>query len=471
VTETGPKLYHKALRKAYADTAGYERIFPAKLSAYRKKRYTNEELPEQIIRRGPLPKAQKGTEQDIIKLFAKIYKKQGWDKYAKFDNKGGFNQPYILFKAKNMIDPKQRRLKWAKVRPIAPGTKHPMRKLLHYVGRAWSYVTREIPGEHCVINKTSEVPEFFREVNRTLTKEGKLKINIFDIEGCYPNMPKETIRFAMRNVLAKIQAETGHSAVCVPRFSDTQPCSWSTKKSTTQRIPFQVMLDVMEFSLDNAMVMMPGRRLLRQCKGIPMGDPISPGMTIGTCAWMENEWMQSLAEPDKRYFRMKRFMDDICVAYVDHPRWDSAAFLQDLEKSHCYQEPLKLEAGRDGTFLETRFWIENNRIRFKLKNDNETHIDTVWRYQHWESNSTFLQKRATLTACLRKVQSMASDPVCLGDSALAKIAEFRRLRYPLSVCQKACNYLGQPRGRARGSLSDTHFVNRLTVQSPGVGET
>lgn len=47
----------------------------------------------------------------------------------------------------------------------------------------------------------------------------------------------------------------------------------------------------------------------------------------------------------------------------------------------CYQKPLKLEAGKDGTFLETRFWIEGDQIRFRLKNDNEGHDQKVWRYQ------------------------------------------------------------------------------------------
>ena len=97
--------------------------------------------------------------------------------------------------------------------------------------------------------------------------------------------------------------------------------------------------------------------------------------------------------------------------------------------SECYQKPLKLEAGKDGTFLETRFWIEGDQIRFRLKNDNEGHDQKVWRYQHFDSNTPFLQKRATLTACLRKVQHQSSDKAAMGYSALEKIAEFRRLRY------------------------------------------
>ena len=70
----------------------------------------------------------------------------------------------------------------------------------------------------------------------------------------------------------------------------------------------------------------------------------------------------------------------------------------------------------------------------------------VWRYQHWDSNTPFLQKRATLTACLRKVQQQASDPAAMIPSALDKIAEFRRLRYPESVLSKACNFLGASTG-------------------------
>ena len=110
-------------------------------------------------------------------------------------------------------------------------------------------------------------------------------------------------------------------------------------------MPFQVMLDVAEFSLDFAMVKMPDGTILRQVKGIPMGDPISPGMTIGTCGWMENEWMQTLTKEDKRYFRAKRFMDDILLVYAQTPRWDAARFVSDMQQSVIYQEPLCLEPG------------------------------------------------------------------------------------------------------------------------------
>jgi hypothetical protein len=202
----------------------------------------------------------------------------------------------------------------------------------------------------------------------------------------------------------------------------------------------------LDFSLDYAMVRMPDGRILRQREGIPMGDPLSPGMTIGACAWMEHEWMQTIAQEDRQYFRMKRFMDDICVVHAKSASWDSARFVKDLAASECYQEPLKLEEGRSDTFLETRFWVQGNEIRYRLKNDNEGGSAKIWRYQHWDSNTPFLQKRATLMACLRKVQQQASDKPSLGASALEKIAEFRRLRYPDSVLSKACTFLGATTG-------------------------
>ena len=84
----------------------------------------------------------------------------------------------------------------------------------------------------------------------------------------------------------------------MPRFSKTAPCEWRKRRSDDGRyvwLPFDVMIDVMDFALDHAIVRMPDGTLKRQKEGIPMGDPLSPAMTIITCAWMENEWMKTVA--------------------------------------------------------------------------------------------------------------------------------------------------------------------------------
>ena len=281
--------------------------------------------------------------------------------------------------------------------------------------------------------------------------KGDLKAVVLDIEGCFPNMPKETIRFALRDIINEIQKTTAYKGVLVPARADSRRCHWAKAVDSTKHsyvnLPFQIMLDIIDFSLDFAFVRMPSGQLLQQMQGVPMGDPTSPGMTVGTCAWMEKEWIKSIDPTDRKRFAARRFMDDIMIIYREDPDWDHHRFISDFRRSECYQQPLTLTDGREGVFLENKFWVKKNKIDFTIKNDNEEK-NTIWRYHHFYDNTTYEQKRATLVACLRKVQHLSSDPVLMGDAALAKIAEFRRLRYPVSVLCKICSFLGASSGEA-----------------------
>jgi len=205
------------------------------------------------------------------------------------------------------------------------------------------------------------------------------------------------------------------------------------------------MLEVMEFSLDNAFVKMPDDTIMRQMEGIPMGDPISPGMTIGTCAWMEKEWMASLTSTDKLMFRAKRYMDDIIMVYAKAQWWDHQRFVDDFTRSEVYCKPLKLTDGDQNTFLETTLQLTSDGFRYWLKNQNETERK-VWRYQHYGSYSPVGQKKALVKACLRKVHNMASDERALKASAETKLREFEDLAYPVPVLKQMCNYIATTTG-------------------------
>ena len=147
-----------------------------------------------------------------------------------------------------------------------------------------------------------------------------------------------------------------------------------------------------------------------------MGDALSPGMTIGTCGWMEREWMASLDDDTKRNFMARRYMDDILLL-MRKGGWDSQRFYEDFRRSECYARPLDLEEASDGTFLETYFTVEHDRIEYRLKNANEGDVKKVWRYQSWESYSPSEQKRRTLVATLKKVAAMASSEKEMMNSA------------------------------------------------------
>ena len=305
-------------------------------------------------------------------------------------------------------------------------------------------------GEHFVLNHGGLVPAFLKEAEQ-LRAFGEIDVIIRDIEGCYPNMPKETIRWALRRIAKDLEEKHGYGGVTVPKWSPTKACSWKPPKNKgAVFIPWQVMLDVMEFSLDNALIEAPegGKKLLRQVSGIPMGDPISQGMTVGTCAWMENEWMSWLSAKDKEMFRAKRYMDDILLIFSKNPGWDYKKFVADFERSECYQAPLTLEEGGRGTFLETTFELQaNGTFRHHLKNENNMgERPKIWRYTDLRSHGRYEQKRALITGRMRAVHKMASDKLALRQSALQKLNEFKRLGYPPGLLRGVCNFMGATTG-------------------------
>ena len=184
---------------------------------------------------------------------------------------------------------------------------------------------------------------------------------------------------------------------------------------------------------------MPNGELLKQCKGIPMGGPLSPGATIVTCAWMEQEFLHSLHKEDRSYFTAKRYMDDVIMVCKDGGCWDHSHFLHELT-TNCYMPPLNLEPSAEGVFLETEFEICNNQIVHRLKNDNkDARHPKVWRYQHFNSYAPYARKRAAITNALNKVSFHASDEAQIIGSGITKMREFIQAGYPYTVLKYCAN--------------------------------
>ena len=90
-------------------------------------------------------------------------------------------------------------------------------------------------------------------------------------------------------------------------------------------------------------------------------------------------------------------------------------------------------------------WGVDPSIRYWLKNDNEKEIK-IWRYKHFYSHGEYKQKRSIITACLRKVQKLASDETVMIKSATHKIKEFTQLKYPQSTLKGICTFLAATAG-------------------------
>ena len=48
----------------------------------------------------------------------------------------------------------------------------------------------------------------------------------------------------------------------------------------------------------------------------PMGDSLSPAIAIGTCGYMEQEFLANIRDANAKSFEFCRYLDDICKVPV-----------------------------------------------------------------------------------------------------------------------------------------------------------
>ena len=367
-----------------------------------------------------------------------MYNTRKWKAYGTFNTKGDLNVPYAILKTKKVVDPEMRQHCNKKMRPIAPSTKHPLSQIMHRAGRAWYFMSTTLPGEHFVLNRCDQVPMKLEDANRRF--EGNITVINQDIEGCFPNMPQHTIKEAARWA-CRAFTNLGHRGVWVPKQGKKLKCTFQPKGGEWKYvwIPFSALLELLDFSLNNALIEMPNGCILKQCKGVPMGGAISPGATVITLAFMEQKYLATLSPRVKENFIALRYMDDLLT--VIHTK--SNHIVETYKNVRIYEGDLRLETTTPFTFLET--WLEVNtqgKITYRLKNDNEwCSVPKVWRYQHWHSGASYTLKRGILLATLKKVDRMASDPSQLFISATEKIREFFHKQYPPGTIGFACNVM------------------------------
>ena len=321
-------------------------------------------IAEHCINTKPPPTISKGSKADIIKAWKHVYTTRKWKMYGSFNTKGDLNVPYGILKAKKVVDPEMRQLGYKKMRPIAPSTKHPLSQILHRAGRAWYFMSTTLPGEHFVLNRCDEVPKRIEEANRKF--DGNMAIINQDIEGCFPNMPQNTIKEAARWA-CRAYTNLGHHGVWVPKQGKKLKCSFRPLGARWKYIwiPFSALIEFLDFSLDNALVELPNGSILKQCKGVPMGGAVSPGATVITLAFMEQKYLASLSMLKKQHFIALRYMDDLLT--IIHTKEDH--LVDTIKNAKIYEEELRLELTSPHTFLETRLEATNNgKIAYRLKN-------------------------------------------------------------------------------------------------------
>ena len=180
-----------------------------------------------------------------------------------------------------------------------------------------------------------------------------------------------------------ITAKTSKEAVNVPK-SGRGPVHWGYSRDESRiTLTFKQMIDIVKFSLDNAFFTL-GQDIIQQVHGIPMGDPLSPAICIGTCAHLEMNWFDNLPLETQSQVRFTRYLDDIFMVANCNAIPDYDNFLESFTK-HCYPSCLELEETSHDEYLECKVHAKQGSVNTKHWNKNHTHLHntgTQYYYKH-----------------------------------------------------------------------------------------
>ena len=213
-------------------------------------------------------------EQELMEIWEWFYHHKKWSHITPFDNRGGLGDAYILFKHKYWLDldhPKN-----LKARPVNPMHKHPMKKLFNAVGRAWMFALRHWDEDHCILHTAQEVPEMLRDAIEKIGTN-KLQHAIWDIDSCYPSMPKENIVKAMQHILDSVRNQTRkckRKFILVPKSKHEKP-----KQSSRGCDLLSSLNASTHFTSSNLHLDLPN---------YPLNKAKNPSMSIKTTPWKEN---------------------------------------------------------------------------------------------------------------------------------------------------------------------------------------
>ena len=442
-----PIVYNRAMRKVFnlEESESYEKL--------QIKTFTQFQVQHSDTNKGKLSEQYKyknkdteGTEQDLIDIWEWHYNKSGWAKIAPFNRKGKLGNAYVMFKHKywkELDHPKQ-----MKARPVNPMCAHPMWQLFNAVGRAWMFIVNQWETEHHILRDAMNVPNIIKQAKINFGGDNvEYEHHIWDVDSCYPSMPREDILKAMGDILLEVRStdrKEKRKFILVPRTKLEKP-RWGTsyteeEKVTHMKIDFKVMQEVMDFSMDNAICKLGGT-MIRQIKGIPQGDSLSPAICIGTLAWYENKWMSKQSKEDKKNMVIKRYLDDVIM--IINSQYKNKQQMINTYKQQCFPKGLSLEGEKgDCNYLETMIINDGHNIECKHRNKNGGKIyQEFYRGKHAWSYSEEKHKIGAMIGTFLRIERNSSQTQLAIISMKEKYNELKGLKYTKEQMKRVTKYL------------------------------
>ena len=118
-----------------------------------------------------------------------------------------------------------------KARPVNPMCAHPMWQLFNAVGRAWMFIVNQWETEHHILKDAMNVPNIIKQAKTNFGGDNvEYEHHIWDVDSCYPSMPREDILKAMGDILLEVRStdrKEKRKCILVPRTKLEKP-RWGT---------------------------------------------------------------------------------------------------------------------------------------------------------------------------------------------------------------------------------------------------
>ena len=157
--------------------------------------------------------------------------------------------------------------------------------LLKDTARAMMALIKRWSSTDTILLQANNFPQVLKTMVHNLKHRTHAQLKIWDIEGMYPNTPKENIiencRLFMDMVMGELDSKSRLRLkfVCVPHI----------KSEPVQILPHTLpdhscftiddLMQIVNYSIDNCIVSATNQ-LYQQVVGVPMGDPLSPPIAI-----------------------------------------------------------------------------------------------------------------------------------------------------------------------------------------------
>ena len=245
------------------------------------------------------------TPATIEARWREMFDAAGWRRYGHFDARGSVGYAYCFAKAKNL----------AKSRVIVSCAKHPLRSILHLVGRVLIQLLLRSAFPSFNLYSLQEFTARLEEYSQTVDPSDSLFGLYTDVEEMYTGMKHGAILDAVAFVLELCKAALRSPYVSVAKQHRGAFHVGQSRAKGVATFHLDDLLPFVRFELENLCFTLGPEVLLRQVIGAPMGGFTSPGCAQCVAAVAEYRCMR-LVLASSRLFAARYMDDTFCVLNI-----------------------------------------------------------------------------------------------------------------------------------------------------------